>query len=164
MPLERNYMKALVLFSGGVDSTTCLAMAIKAYGKENVISLSISYGQKHDKELQAAKDIVAYYGIRSLTLNLTDVFAFSNCSLLSHSNQDIPKQSYSKQLEETKGDPVSTYVPYRNGMFLSSAASIALSNDCDYIYYGAHMDDAAGNAYPDLSILLTIRLKYSFVI
>ncbi|MGB8453064.1 MAG: 7-cyano-7-deazaguanine synthase QueC [Anaerocolumna sp.] len=144
-------MKTLVLFSGGVDSTTCLAMAVRDFGKENVISLSISYGQKHDKELEAAKNIIAFYGIQSLTLNLYDVFASSNCSLLSHSNHEIPRQSYTKQLEETQGNPVSTYVPFRNGMFLSSAASIALSNNCDYIYYGAHMDDAAGNAYPDCS-------------
>ena len=45
-------MKALVLFSGGVDSTTCLALAIDRYGKENVVALSVSYGQKHTKENQ----------------------------------------------------------------------------------------------------------------
>ena len=44
-------MKALVLFSGGVDSTTCLGIAVKEYGAENVIALSIYYGQKHDKEI-----------------------------------------------------------------------------------------------------------------
>ena len=53
-------MKALVLSSGGVDSTTALGMAIDKYGKENVIALSISYGQKHDKEIQAAKAVAAY--------------------------------------------------------------------------------------------------------
>ena len=42
-------------------------------------------------------------------------------------------------------------MPFRNGLFLSSAASIALSNGCEVIYYGAHSDDAAGNAYPDCS-------------
>ena len=45
--------KAMVLFSGGVDSTTCLGLAIEKYGKENVIALSISYGQKHKKEVEA---------------------------------------------------------------------------------------------------------------
>ncbi len=144
-------MKAIVLFSGGVDSTTCLAMAIRSYGKENVIGLSVLYGQKHGKELEAAKNIIDYYGIIGLTLDLTNVFAFSDCSLLSHSSQNIPKKSYSQQLKETHGDPVTTYVPYRNGIFLSAAAGIALSNGCDYLYYGAHMDDAAGNAYPDCS-------------
>ena len=42
-------------------------------------------------------------------------------------------------------------MPFRNGLFLSSAASVALSNGCSVIYYGAHADDAAGNAYPDCS-------------
>lgn len=50
-------MKAVVLFSGGVDSTTCLGMAIDKYGKENVIALSISYGQKHLKEIEASDKI-----------------------------------------------------------------------------------------------------------
>lgn len=145
-------MKALVLFSGGVDSTTCLAMAIQLYGKENVICLSISYGQKHEKELEAAKNVIVYYGVESVSLNLTKIFALSDCSLLTHSNQEVPKESYAKQLEKTHGNPVSTYVPFRNGLFLSSAASIALSKECEYIYYGAHLDDAAGNAYPDCSI------------
>ena len=48
-------MKALVLFSGGLDSTTCLGLAVSKYGKENVIALSITYGQKHDKEVKAAQ-------------------------------------------------------------------------------------------------------------
>ena len=46
------------------------------------------------------------------------------------------------------GKPVTTYVPFRNGLFLSAAASVALSKNCSVIYYGAHHDDAAGNAYP----------------
>ena len=46
---------------------------------------------------------------------------------------------------------MSTYVPFRNGLFLSSAASIALSRGCGEIWYGAHADDAAGAAYPDCS-------------
>ena len=44
----------VVLFSGGVDSTTCLALAIERFGKDNVVPLSIQYGQKHSKELEAA--------------------------------------------------------------------------------------------------------------
>ena len=144
-------MKALVLFSGGLDSSTCLALAVKKHSKENVIALSISYGQKHDKEIQAAKRIAEYYGVPLKTLDLASIFADSDCSLLQGSDKDIPKESYASQLAETNGKPVSTYVPFRNGLFLSSAASIALSNDCSIIYYGAHSDDAAGNAYPDCS-------------
>lgn len=143
--------KAMVLFSGGIDSTTCLALAIEKYGKENVIPLSISYGQKHEKEVEAARKILEYYGIKGLEKDLTSIFAYSDCSLLTHSQEEIPEASYGEQLTQTGGAPISTYVPFRNGLFLSCAASLALSLDCKVIYYGAHRDDAAGNAYPDCS-------------
>lgn len=144
-------MKALVLFSGGVDSTTCLGIAVDKYGAENVIALSVFYGQKHIKEVEAAEKIAAHFGVKLKTLDLTTIFADSDCSLLNGSSQDIPKESYASQLSKTNGSPVSTYVPFRNGLFLASAASIAISNGCGVIYYGAHSDDAAGNAYPDCS-------------
>lgn len=146
-------MKILVLSSGGVDSTTCLAMAVAEVGAENVLALSVYYGQKHDKEIQAAKKVAEYYGVRRMELDLSVIFAGSNCSLLKQSTEDIPLESYAQQIEETHGEkPVSTYVPFRNGLFLSSAASIALSHGCSKIMYGAHADDAAGAAYPDCSV------------
>ena len=144
-------MKKLVLVSGGVDSTTCLGLLVKEFGKENVVALAISYGQKHDKELQSARAVTLYYDVELIEIDLAPMFAFSNCSLLSHSTEEIPQESYAEQLKKTNGTPVSTYVPFRNGLFLASAASIALSKDCDTLYYGAHADDAAGNAYPDCS-------------
>lgn len=144
-------MKALVLFSGGIDSTTCLALAVSFYGEENVIALSVSYGQKHSKELEAAEKLTSYYNVKLLKMDLSSIFEGSSCSLLQGSNEDIPHTDYAQQLEQTDGAPVSTYVPFRNGLFLSTAASIALSNGCGEIYYGAHSDDAAGNAYPDCS-------------
>ncbi|MBE6865277.1 MAG: 7-cyano-7-deazaguanine synthase QueC [Ruminococcus flavefaciens] len=144
-------MKALVLFSGGVDSTTCLGIAVDKYGADEVLALSVYYGQKHSKELQAAEKIAAHYGVKLQALDLALIFAGSDCSLLKGSSEDIPEESYADQLSKTGGAPVSTYVPFRNGLFLSSAASVALSNDCEVIYYGAHSDDAAGNAYPDCS-------------
>ena len=144
-------MKALVLFSGGVDSTTCLGIAVDKYGAEEVLALSIYYGQKHSKEIEAAEKIAAHYGVKLRTLDLALIFTDSDCSLLKGSSAEIPKESYADQIAETNGSPVSTYVPFRNGLFLSSAASIALSNGCEVIYYGAHSDDAAGNAYPDCS-------------
>lgn len=145
-------MKALVLSSGGVDSTTALALAVSRYGKDNVIALSVSYGQKHDKEIQAANAVSAFYGVEQLFLDLSKIFQYSNCSLLQQSTEEIPEESYARQIEKTEGEkPVSTYVPFRNGLFLSSAASIALSKDCSVILYGAHADDSAGFAYPDCS-------------
>ncbi|MGN0620769.1 MAG: 7-cyano-7-deazaguanine synthase QueC [Porcipelethomonas sp.] len=144
-------MKAMVLFSGGIDSTTCLGMAVNKYGNENVIALSISYGQKHSKETEAAKKIAKHYNVEQIFLDLSLIFRYSDCSLLCGSDKEIPHESYAQQLKETDGAPVSTYVPFRNGLFLSSAASIALSKECSVIYYGAHADDSAGNAYPDCS-------------
>lgn len=144
-------MRAMVLLSGGVDSSTCLAIAVEKYGKENVTALSVSYGQKHSKELEASKNIAGYYGVEHIFMDFAEIFKYSDCPLLEHSNADIPKKSYAEQLNGTKGAPVSTYVPFRNGLFLSGAASVALSKNCSVIYYGAHGDDAAGNAYPDCS-------------
>lgn len=144
-------MKVLVLSSGGVDSTTCLGMAVKEYGRENVVALSIYYGQKHDKEIKAADDVAKYYNVEHIKLDLSKMFEYSDCSLLSHSDKDIPKESYAEQIMKTEGTPVSTYVPFRNGLFIASAASIALSKGCSKIMYGAHADDSAGNAYPDCS-------------
>lgn len=145
-------MKALVLLSGGIDSSTALGIAVNEYGKENVIALSISYGQKHDREIQASIAVANYYGVEHLFLDLTKIFEYSNSSLLKQSTEEIPKESYASQIEKTEGKtPVSTYVPFRNGLFLSSAAGIALSKDCEVVYYGAHADDAEGFAYPDCS-------------
>ena len=144
-------MKALVLASGGVDSSTCLGLAVRDFGPDNVIALAITYGQKHEKEIEAARKVAAYYKVRLIEQDLTDIFKFSNCSLLQHSDTEVPEAAYADQLKESGGHPVSTYVPFRNGLFLSSAAAIALSNECSVIYYGAHSDDAAGSAYPDCS-------------
>ena len=144
-------MKALVLISGGIDSTTCLAMAVKEYGSENVVGLSIFYGQRHKKEIEAADAVCDYYKVEHITLDLSTMFQFSDCTLLEHSDGEIPEEDYASQLQKTDGKPVSTYVPFRNGLFLSSASAIALSKGCSKIYYGAHADDAAGNAYPDCS-------------
>lgn len=142
-------MKALVLLSGGVDSSTCLAMAVHQYGNKNVVALSTSYGQKHTKELECARNIAKYYGVELLELDLKKIFSYSNCSLLTHSDKEIPQGAYSTQKNDDEN--VSTYVPFRNGLFLSTAASIALSKDCSIIYYGAHSDDSVGDIYPDCS-------------
>lgn len=144
-------MRVLVLTSGGIDSTTCLGMAVEKYGKENVVAMSVSYGQKHSKEIEASKEVAKYYDVEYIYINLADIFKYSDCSLLEHSDKDIPHDTYANQIKETDGEPVSTYVPFRNGLFLSTAASVAIAKDCSVIYYGAHSDDAAGSAYPDCS-------------
>ena len=144
-------MKALVLLSGGLDSSVCLGLAVERYGADQVLALSVYYGQKHKKEMEAAEKVAAHYGVERRTLDLGAIFAGSSCTLLEGASEEIPHETYEEQLKETGGAPVSTYVPFRNGLFLSSAASVALSCGCDVLCYGAHADDAVGSAYPDTS-------------
>ena len=146
--------KALVLSSGGIDSTTCLALAVSELGAENVAAVTIYYGQKHRVELHAAHAVAEHYGIRQYEFDLSQILRFSNCALLDGSTQGISHSSYGEQVAEN-GCKVATYVPFRNGLMLSAAASLAQSiyedDDCD-LYLGAHADDAAGNAYADCSV------------
>lgn len=145
-------MKVVVLFSGGLDSTTCLALAVREYGSKNVLAVSITYGQKHDKEIKCAKRIAEYYNVKLLQYDAGNIFKGTDCTLIK-GNDEVPEGDYKKQQEEKEGTPVSTYVPFRNGLFLAMATSIALSRGCDAVIYGAHKDDAAGNAYPDCSVM-----------
>lgn len=145
-------MKILVLSSGGLDSTVLLHKAVKEVGAENVVALNIFYGQKHAKEQEYATLQCDKLGVPLYNADLSEVFRFNpSCSaLLEGSSMDIVHKSYAEQLQDLGGDgTVSAYVPYRNGLFLSYAASVALQLGCDKIYYGAHADDAAGSAYPD---------------
>lgn len=151
-------MKAVVLSSGGLDSTTCLGIAVDKLGAENVSTLSVFYGQKHSKELECARKVADYYKVKHYEMDLSEVMKFSNCSLLNHSTKEVAHESYAEQLKKTNGAPVATYVPFRNGLFLSAVAALALSiypDDEIEVYCGMHADDAAGNAYPDCSIDFT---------
>lgn len=143
-------MKCIVLLSGGVDSTTCLAMALEKYAASDVLTMMAFYGQKHAKELEAARKVADYYGVCHIEVNLTEAFSLSDCPLLQGRGQDIDHESYEQQLKKIGGQgTLDTYVPFRNGLFLSYAAAVAVSVWADVIYYGAHADDAAGRAYPD---------------
>lgn len=136
-------MKSLVLLSGGVDSSTCLAMALD--NGEEVIAISIDYGQSHSKrELQAAKDIANYYEVSHRIIDLSNIFSASKSSLNSHNNIEISKGDYASQ------EDINTEVEFRNGVFLTVMASIALQFDASKIYYGAHLDDS-GAIYADTS-------------
>jgi 7-cyano-7-deazaguanine synthase len=148
--------RALVLSSGGVDSTTCVSIAVTRLGKENVTTVSVYYGQKHSKELECAKKIAEYYGVEHKVIDLskTGIMDSSNCPLLQHSTEEIKHESYADQIAHDGEGMVRTYVPFRNGLLLASVAALAMSiypNDEVDIYLGAHADDAAGNAYADCS-------------
>lgn len=152
-------MHAICLLSGGIDSSTCLGIAVDKYRKDNVVALSIEYGQKHQlRELKAAYNVANYYGVRHECLNLSKVFEYSNCSLLSKSTDEVPEGSYADQQARSGNERVSTAVPFRNGVFLACVAAFAQSIYPDEeveIFIGAHADDAAGNAYADCSVEFT---------
>lgn len=148
--MKKTSRKVIVLLSGGLDSTTCLALAKETANE--VKAVNIFYGQRHEKEIQAAKEVSSYYGVEMIEIDLAKVFERSNCSLLAHSNSKIEHKDYAEQIKETSGMPVSTYVPFRNGLMLSAAVSIALCVGANEVWYGAHADDAAGSAYPDCSV------------
>ena len=148
-------MKALVLNSGGVDSTTCLGIAVDKYGKENVITASLYYGQKHDKELECARKVAEYYGVKHIEEDISNIMKYAKdvCTLMK-GGKDIEHSSYAKQIEENGEGRVATYVPFRNGLLLSIATAYADSlfpNEEVELFYGAHADDSAGQAYADCS-------------
>lgn len=152
--------KAIVLNSGGVDSTTCVGIAVDDLGAENVTTVSVYYGQKHMKELKCAEQIAEYYKVnhRVIDLSKTGIMDGSNCPLLQQSTEKIPEHSYAEQIAENGEGMVTTYVPFRNGLMLSSIAAMAMAiypDDEVDIYLGAHADDAAGNAYADCSQAFT---------
>lgn len=160
-------MKALVLSSGGVDSTTCIGIAVDKLGKENVSTVSVFYGQKHEKELECANKVAKYYGVKHYELDLSNIMKYSNCPLLKNSTEKIKHQSYADQIKENGEGMVSTYVPFRNGLLLSSIATLAMSiypNEEVEIYLGAHADDSAGRAYADCSEEFTNAMKEAIYI
>lgn len=138
--------KSILLLSGGLDSSVLLSQMVR--DQHQIIALSIDYGQLHDKELECAKwQVESYHGlVQWLYRDIKDVFKGIRSPLLGEG--EIPEKSYAEQLKEKPGT-VSTYVPYRNGILLSIAAAIALDSGAANIFYAAHMDDAAGSAYPD---------------
>ncbi len=145
--------KAVVLSSGGLDSTTCLAIAVKKFGAENVSALSIFYGQRHSKELGAARNVAKFYDVAHYELDAAEIFRNSNSTLLDTSTEPLEKISYAEQIEKNNSPRISTYVPFRNGLMISMATSFAdgLYDEPIELYVGVHSDDFAGNAYADCS-------------
>ncbi|MFG1497140.1 7-cyano-7-deazaguanine synthase QueC [Saccharospirillum sp. HFRX-1] len=128
--------KAVVLLSGGLDSTTVLAQA-KADGYE-LYALSFDYGQRHDAELDAAKRIAKSMGVVEHKVIPIDLASLGGSALTDHS-LEVPT-------EETEGIPV-TYVPARNTVFLSIALGWAEVLEAQNIFIGVSAVDYSG--YPD---------------
>lgn len=129
---------AVVLLSGGLDSATAAAQA-QADGFE-VIALSLFYGQRHEKELEAAKAIVKALGIQEHQILDVNLSQWGGSSL-TDAQMTVPT-------EGTPSDVIpSTYVPGRNTVFISIALSLAEAKNARAIYLGINAVDYSG--YPD---------------
>lgn len=142
-------MNEIILLSGGLDSAVCLAQAVTTHGKDHVLALSFAYGQKHQLELENARKVAAYYQVEYVVAHIDHQLFNGSTSTLLTGNGAIAQQSYAAIIAEQGSGTVDTYVPFRNGLMLSQAAALAYSQQAAQVCYGAHADDAAGQAYPD---------------
>ena len=135
-----NKMKAVVLLSGGLDSTTALAVA-QSDGFD-VHAMSFRYGQRHKVELESAEHVAATMGVKQHVIVDINLRQFGGSALTSE--LDVPK---SRSITEmSHGIPV-TYVPARNTVFLSFALAWAETLGAQDIYIGVNALDYSG--YPD---------------
>ena len=129
-------MKAVVIMSGGIDSTTLLYKVKQDY--DTIFGITFDYGQSHRVELDAAKKVAKEAQIHTHYIyRLPKLMG----SALTDGHMVIPKEDYSVETQKI------TVVPNRNMIFLSFAANVAIAKRADAIYYGAHASDYA--VYPD---------------
>jgi 7-cyano-7-deazaguanine synthase len=150
--------KALVVFSGGQDSTTCLFWALQRYAQVEVVTFD--YGQRHRLEIECAKEIAKELGINHHILDM---------SLLNQLTPNALTREDIKVEEDTGGLP-STFVPGRNLLFLSFAGILASQIDAKHIVTGVCETDFSG--YPDcrdifiksMNVTLNLSMDDAFVI
>jgi 7-cyano-7-deazaguanine synthase len=132
-------MKTVVVLSGGLDSSVLLAKLL-AEGRE-CLALTIHYGQRHAREIEAAREICAHYGVRHEVADLRALTPLWGSNSLTDALVPVPDGHYTEERMKV------TVVPGRNLVFLSVAAAWAIANKCDSLAYGAHGGDHA--IYPD---------------
>ena len=131
--------KAVILLSGGLDSTTCLAIA-KHQGFD-LNALTFNYGQRHDFELKSAQKIVDHFQIKNHSVVNIDLAQFGGSALTDEI--DVPKDRSESEMTDI---PI-TYVPARNTVFLSLALAWAETINAFNIFIGVNVLDYSG--YPD---------------
>ncbi len=131
--------RTVLIHSGGIDSTVLLGHLL-AEGRE-VFALSVDYGQRHRRELVAAKHICAHYGVQHQVADLRALAPLFGANALTDSHVAVPEGHY----EEVSMK--STVVPNRNMLLIAVAASWAMSLKAASVAYGAHGGDHA--IYPD---------------
>ena len=142
---------ALVVLSGGQDSTTCLGWALFNY--KHVECLSFDYGQRHNAELEAAKDVIRYFETQHLKPIAHEIVqlgrnTFDGTSPLTNPHEALELYRDHNEMEAIIGDRVEkTFVPMRNAVFLTLAANRAVVRNCATIVTGVCQQDNAN--YPD---------------
>ena len=131
--------KAVLLLSGGLDSTTCLAIAQKQ--KFEIFALTVNYGQRHIFELDSTKNIVKMFDVNNHSIIDIDLAQFGGSALTD--NIEVPKDRF----ELDKNEIPVTYVPARNTIFLSLALALAETIEAYNIFLGVNALDYSG--YPD---------------
>lgn len=132
--------RAIILLSGGMDSTVALAYAL-SQGYE-IVPLTIGYGQRHAREVKAAQEVVGFYKIEKHVVLDLDL-GFLKTSALTSPDIEVPEREEGK----IGKDVPTTYVPARNIIFLSIAAGLAETESANRIFIGANAVDYSG--YPD---------------
>ncbi len=135
---------ALVLYSGGLDSTTLLYLMVAMLGTDNVSALSWNYGQRHVKELEAAAKISAFLGVQHDIIDISSLGLLLTGSALTDSTVDVPEGHYSSDSMRI------TVVPNRNAIMLTQAFGVAISRKASFVCTAPHFGDAA--IYPDCRI------------
>lgn len=142
--------KAVIILSGGMDSTTLAYDIVKEGNYDEVHAISFDYGQVHSKELACAKSTAAKLGLRSHHIvNLSDLGSLLNSALTG--NHPVPEGAYDDENQKQ------TVVPNRNMIMLSIAAGYAMSIGAIDVYYGAHAGDHA--IYPDCRPAFMVALN-----
>ncbi len=133
--------EAVVLLSGGLDSSTVLAMALERGFK--IVALTFDYGQRHRKEIDSATRIAKHFGVKEHIVVPLDLGRYLSSSL----TQDSISIPSARSRSEIGMEIPSTYVPARNIVFLSIASSIAESRGASSVFIAANAVDFSG--YPD---------------
>lgn len=134
---------AVLLLSGGMDSTTMLGVLRE--DKANVLAVSFDYGQKHSAEISKAAIVARHYGVEHKVVQIPNVFGDESTVMKGGPHQ--PRKTY-KEIAESVG-PSPTVVPFRNANMISLATAIAVVEGATTVYAAVHAEDARGWAYPD---------------
>lgn len=154
---KRDNNDAVIIFSGGLDSTVLLWQLIRDE-KQNIHAITFDYGQRFNREIQVSKDIIKYANskirlkskhIKHIIINLKDLSkVYPNSKMIGNKKVVFPNMLDIKDKDVNQESYQFSHIPFRNAIFLSIAVSYAQSIKCNMIYYAAHKS-LLGTVFPD---------------